>query len=100
MGTVSKHHPCIAGIGFVIENEMKSLGFFIPFFSYCRLQLWSLCMLRFPLNHGVIQVNFRGFSVPCQKFHKSANLKGAVISSWCFIVFKRSCYFLAFVNKS
>lgn len=30
MGTVSKHHPCIAGIGFVIENEMKCLVSFFP----------------------------------------------------------------------
>lgn len=36
--------PCIAGIGFVIENEMKCFVFiFLPFIADYRLVIFACC---------------------------------------------------------
>lgn len=80
MGTTSELSPCIAGIGFVIENEMECFVFIFYFFLflpfYCRLRPCSFRLLWFPPACCVIRVNFAGFSFYVRNSIKVSPLKG------------------------
>ena len=89
--------PCIAGIGFVIENEMRCFVFifrplFFFFFLYCRLQPCSFACYDFRLKAWSRLIS-APFSFYARISIKVSLWKVAVISTRWFIVFKRGRLF-------